>query len=214
MFADDGLLMTQNLGDMKKLLKQINEISKELGMKINKDKSMILTINAPEVIDQVEGIHTQESFKYLGVTVCKDRDCFKLHKEGKIKDCRRLSNLTYSVITKSCNKVLIGKTYWKSVVLPSVLYGTAAVMWNVNELKELQTEENKVWRFIMGGSGYVAVAALRGDLGASCMKVRDIKTKIKYVKNVLNGELGKLTKDIMRDMFEKGYDSYGKLINK
>lgn len=44
------------------------------------------------------------------------------------------------------------------------------------------------------------------------MRVRDIKTKLKYVKAVMNGEVGKLTKDIFRDMYEKGYDSYIKVI--
>ena len=121
MFADDGLLLTQTRGDMITLIRKINEISNELGMKINKEKSMILTINTDDN-EPIEGIITADNIKYLGKMIGKEQDCFKKHKEMKIKDCRRMSNLTYSVITKSCNMVLIGKTYWMSVALTSILY--------------------------------------------------------------------------------------------
>ena len=33
---------------------------------------------------------------------------------------RRYANLMPAVIAKSCNKLLIGKTYWKSAALPAI----------------------------------------------------------------------------------------------
>ena len=38
-----------------------------------------------------------------------------------------MSNMTYSVIKKSCHRVVVGKVYWKSVVLVSVMYGAEIV---------------------------------------------------------------------------------------
>ena len=35
---------------------------------------------------------------------------------------RRYANLMPAVIAKSCNKLLIGKTYWKSAALPAILH--------------------------------------------------------------------------------------------
>ena len=32
-----------------------------------------------------------------------------------------MANLTFSLISKSCDKLLIGKTYWKSTVQPRAL---------------------------------------------------------------------------------------------
>ena len=56
---------------------------------------------------------------YLGVTVQNKKDCFKLHKEECLNKARHRSNLMPAVIAKSCNKILIGKTYWKNAALPS-----------------------------------------------------------------------------------------------
>ena len=42
------------------------------------------------------------------------------------KNIKRLSVMTNSVIEKSCHRVMMGKTYWKGVVLPSALYGAEA----------------------------------------------------------------------------------------
>ena len=206
MFADDGLLMAQTIGDTRKLIKAVNEVARVLGMKINKEKSVIVTINCLQDVDNVEGIGTADSMKYLGVRIGKHRDCFKSHKENKLKDCRKLSNLTYSIIARSCNKVEIGKTYWSSVALTSVLFGSAVITWTKSELDELQREENKVWRAILGAPGYVALAAMRGDLGASTMRIRDMKTKLKYTRTVIRGDVGKLTRDVFLDMFDKEKD--------
>ena len=39
------------------------------------------------------------------------------------KKIKRLSMMINSVIEKSWHRVMMGKTYWKGVVLPSALYG-------------------------------------------------------------------------------------------
>ena len=52
-----------------------------------------------------------EQIKYFGMTVNNNRNYFSLHKKEKILQVKRMVNLTYSIITRSCNKMLIGKTY-------------------------------------------------------------------------------------------------------
>ena len=37
------------------------------------------------------------------------------YRKGKIQLAERMANMTFSVMSKSCDKLLIGKTYWKSV---------------------------------------------------------------------------------------------------
>ena len=114
----------------------------------------------------------------------------------------------------SCNRVLIGKTYWKSVVLPALLFASSVIVWSRNELERLQRDENKVWRFILGAPSYTAVAALRGDLGASCMKMRDAKTKLKYVRYVMKDSPCNLRRIVLEDMLDKGRDGLAKSIIK
>ena len=40
-----------------------------------------------------------------------------------IEKAQRMANMTYGVVARCCNKLLIGKTFWKTLALPSILYG-------------------------------------------------------------------------------------------
>ena len=89
-----------------------------------------------------------------------------------------MTNFIYSVIARSCKKVLLVKTYRKSVVLPSILYASSVITWTRKELEDLQRIDNQVWRQILGAPRYTPVVALRGEVGASTSTSRDIKTKL------------------------------------
>ena len=78
-----------------------------------------------------------------------------------------MANLTVSVISRSCDKLLIEKTYWKSMVQPGMLSAAAVVVWTKEERKQFARVENMVWRQIMGAPVYTPVAALQGVIGAS-----------------------------------------------
>ena len=130
----------------------------------------------------------------------------KKYKETKIEMSRKMSNIAFSVVARSCNKILIGKTYWKSVVLPSVLTAGAVVDWNKTELDKLQRIENKVWRHVLGAPNYVAVEALRGEIGSATMEERDIKIKLCYAKHVLKGN-NDLLREILHEMKENNKGS-------
>ena len=83
------------------------------------------------------------------------------------------ANITYSVIEKSCNKLLIGKTFWKGIALPSLLYGTNIINLTDDNIRELQKIENSVYRCILGAAHYNPNVALRGEIGASLMRKSD-----------------------------------------
>ena len=83
-----------------------------------------------------------------------------------------MANITYSVIERSCNKLLIGKTFWKSIVLPSVLYGTNIINLTEDNINELHKIENSVYRSILGAAHYYPNVTLRGEIGASLVKKR------------------------------------------
>ena len=57
------------------------------------------------------------------------RLCFGECQKGKIRLVEKMSNLTFSIIARSSSKMVIGKTYWKSVVQPRVLSATAVMVW-------------------------------------------------------------------------------------
>lgn len=54
------------------------------------------------------------------------------------------------MVAKSYPKVVIGKTYWKSIALPAILYGKNLSDFTKEELMKLQRVENRAYRQIIG----------------------------------------------------------------
>ena len=129
-----------------------------------------------------------ERFKYLGAEVEANRDCFRLNRVSRINLAHKMSNVTYSVISRACERMLIGKVYWKSVVLPGVLSVAEVMPWNENELDKLQRIENGVWRKVLRAPDCTAIAALQGEIGCSSVRARDIKIKLMFAKHLVEGE--------------------------
>ena len=204
-FADDGMLLSQSQEDLETMLKTLVKASEEVGLCINRKKCNIMIFNRKNKPESIQGINTAAEIKYLGVTINDTLNCYKKHKEGKLMMAHRLANMTYSVVARSCNKVIIGKTYWKSVALPALLYGTAVLDWTDSEVEELQKLENQVWRHILGAPVYTPCAVLRGEMGASCMRSRVIKTKLKFINWAMKTR-GGLIKEIVCEMIEEGDD--------
>lgn len=203
-FADDGLLMAQNQWGLKRQIDILIERAGEIGLKINTSKSNIVIFDGQNNPENINDIKVVEEIKYLGVDICNGKDIFAQYKRRKMSAAKRMSNMTYSVISRSCNKVMVGKTYWKGVVLPSLLFGISVINWNDKEIEKLQREENNVWRKVLGAPGYTALAAMRADIGSSSMVARAMKAKLNFLKYASNSANGVLNRAV-EDMFSKNY---------
>ena len=49
-----------------------------------------------------------------------------------------MANKTYGMVARSCNKLMIGKVFWKSLALPSILYGANVFIITDVEMKKLE----------------------------------------------------------------------------
>merc|ERR1712030_59289 len=78
----------------------------------------------------------------------------------------------------------------------SFLFGRAVVMVSRSDIKRAQAIENRVYRYLLGVVGYIAVAALRGKIGASRMETKITETVWLYAKDTLGGTFEKI-KDYM-----------------
>ena len=100
--------------------------------------------------------------------------------------------------------MLVGKTFWKGLVLPNLLFGLDITPYRKDELSKLQVYENKAFRNILGVPRYTAVEFLRGEIGASSMLARDAKNKILFLKHALKEGNNPMLADIVRaDMQNK-----------
>ena len=195
-FADDGVIFGNSVREIEKMMDMIERKTAEIGMSVNKNKCNVLVFNKKLDVGSIKGINVVKDVKYLGVKLSSGRDVFRKHREDVKTRARKMSNMTYSVIHKACNKVLIGKTYWKSVVMPGLLYGSSVFCWNVNDIGRLQKCENAVWRCVLGAPSYAPLVTLQGEVGSSSMKARDIKVKLNYEKHVRKGRKRIVEKDV------------------
>ena len=128
-YADDGLILAKDKEKAERSIEIIREIGGKYGLKLNERKSQCILFNMKEKYEKISNIEVVEEIKYLGVIVQAKRNVFEGQKNEimKKKKIKRLSVLTNSVIEKSCHRVMMGKTYWKGVVLPSALYGAEVI---------------------------------------------------------------------------------------
>ena len=68
--------------------------------------------------------------------------------------------MTNSVIEKSFHRVMMGKTYWKGVLLPSALYGAEVIDMKGEEIDKLQKAANTAMRRILRSPKWAAQAAI------------------------------------------------------
>ena len=213
-YADDSIILVRSLEAAKRNLDKIEKISKEYGLIINHEKSKILMyskkkISQEERITNFEGIEVVRNVKYLGIQICDEADIFKTHKEEVIKKAKEMANKTYWTISRCCNRVMMGKLYWKNIIIPSVLQCMGVLSFNIEEINKLQVIDYSVYRMILGGASFTPNAALRGEIGTSLMKTREIESKLLLTKSILEGE-NKLLQEILEKVRNKGNSKWNK----
>lgn len=122
-YADDGLLLSHAQEEAKENIKTVQEIAQEYGLVVNKEKSNVIIFNEEQQPENIEGIKVATNITYLGIKITNTRRCFTEFKKDRIMRTSKLSNAMYSIIARSCNRLMIGKTYWKGLGLATVLYG-------------------------------------------------------------------------------------------
>jgi hypothetical protein len=174
-----------------------------MDLELNRGKSNLIIYNRKDKPEQIEEIKVIDKLKYLGMVINDKRRMFEEQKKIIVEKANRMANYTYSVIERSVNKIMIGKTYWKSMVLPSLLYGVGVIEMVKQDVDRLQVIENRVYRAMLGAPRYTPVCTLRGEVGASAMRARIIKTKMNYVIYIEKGE-NEMMKEIYNDMQRRG----------
>ena len=212
-YADDGLIFAQNYQDAKATIQLIIQVAGDCGLQLNKQKSMILVYNAhpDDTPTDVEGIKIVKSIKYLGFEVTDTRNCLSQHKINNVDKAKKMANILHSVVSRSYQRVKMGKTFWKGLAMPIFLYGGEVMDYTQTDLKQLQKVDNKAFRTILQAPTYVAVESLRGDIGASCSTARDMKMKLLFIKHLLN-DGNELAKRIFLDGYEEQRTKWTKQI--
>ena len=209
-YADDGLLFSTTLKGAKEDIQVMENECRKYGLEINREKSNIMIYNRKEKPEKIGDIQVVREIKYLGVWIRDEKDLFRTHKKYKMEELERLTNMTYGIIKKACNRLLIGKTYLKSVVIPNILYGSAILDWERKEERTLQIKQNEICRKLMNAPKFCAIPALKGEIGLSDMKTRLIQSRLQYINNIIKGD-NKLLKRVLEGLEEVDKDWYARL---
>ena len=195
-FADDNLMVAKTLAAARRNLLVVREAGKAFGLEINESKSKVMVYRVrggrggarEEVVDErVEGMEVVRELQYLGIKICDEQDIFGKHREEVVKKAELMSMQTYSVIERCCNKVMIGKTFWKTIVLPAVLMGVGLMSFTKKQTARLQMIEDGVLRKVLGARSFAPLAVMRGEVGVSCMRSRLIQSRLLLVKSMMEG---------------------------
>ena len=109
--------------------------------------------------------------------------------------------------------MLIGKTYWKGLALPKILYATESIPFNKKELDKLQVIDNRAYRAILDVPIFTAAPFLRSEVGASSAYSRDIKNKLLFIKHAYSENNNKLLKNIIYNEITKKETVWSKNVN-
>ena len=69
---------------------------------------------------------------------------------------------------------------WKSVAVPSIMYGMDVVAWNESEIEKLEVGQNRVARMALNAPRYAGTEALRGDMGWGTFTERYMKATMRF----------------------------------
>merc|ERR1711895_242537 len=187
--ADDATLIADSLQTLGKLLECLSKAGGKYGLQINKEKTKIMRVRGQIDDSKLKEYEMVDEATYLGITIGgKYSDIFEIENKKILKKANKKVNSIMEEVSKSADKALVGKAIWKQIKVPSILFGRAAVPTCNTLAEKLQRKENKVWRHTMGIGGYSTVAGLRGEMGASLMKTRIMKSTLQFVREVVNGK--------------------------
>ena len=110
--------------------------------------------------------------------------------------------------------MLIGKTFWKGLALPKLLYATECIPFNQKELDKLQVIDNRAYRAILDVPIFTAAPFLRSEVGASSARSRDIKTKLLFIKHAYSENNNKILKSIICNEITKKETDWSKNVIK
>ena len=122
-YANDTTLMEESEDDLKSLLMKVKEESKNIGLKLNIQKTKIMA-SGPITSWQIDGetVETVADFIFLGSKITADGDCSNEIKRSLLLGRKAMIDL--DSILKSRDITLPTKVHLvKAMVFPVVMYG-------------------------------------------------------------------------------------------
>lgn len=208
-YADDTLVMAENIEDLQKLLTMVNRASEEMGLNINvsKTKFMIFSRSSHENVQlelNLKPIERVRKFKYLGSYITED-----LNPDTEIK-CRIEAARTAFFAMKSlfCNKFLdisLRQRMVKCYIWSVLLYGVESWTLKISALNRIEGFEMWTLRRMLRISWTTRTTneeVLRRARTDRHLITNIKRRKVAYLGHVMRGEKFSLLRTIMEGKIE------------
>jgi hypothetical protein len=155
-YADNVNLLGENTDTIKKNTETLIEVSKEVGLEINADKTKYMLLSRHQNVSRNQHIRIANrsfgnvsQFKYLGTTVTNQN----LSQE-EIRRRLNSGNACYHSVQSLLSSRLLSRhlkiRIYKTIIWPLVLYGCETWSLTLREEHRLRVFENRVLRRIFG----------------------------------------------------------------
>jgi hypothetical protein len=154
MYADDMVLMDDDLERLEKVLNELDTQLLNAGMMMNVKKTKLMALNG-EIKDPMvirgERIEVEESFTYLGANI-RARDALAAEEVAtRISKAGKLFSGLYHQLWKWKQISISTKVdIYRGAILPVLLYGSETWVLSLKEMKRLEKFHMKCLRTILG----------------------------------------------------------------
>jgi len=148
-YADDVLIVANSLSQLGAKVKEFSRIANRFNLEINENKSHIICFNCKEDKKEYMGMKIVDEIKYLGVTIRNKRNLFSKHMDLKLKRLPFFEHLIYECTSARLNKILIGKTIWQQIVIPTIMYGSSCIDYTKHQVNTLEKCQLRIFKRLM-----------------------------------------------------------------
>ena len=122
-YADDTTLMAESEEELKNLLMKVKEESEKVGLKLNIQKTKIMS-SSPITSWEIDGetVETVSDFIFLGSKITADGDCSHEIKRHLLLGRKVMTNLDSILKSRDITLLTKGRLV-KAMVFPVVMYG-------------------------------------------------------------------------------------------
>ena len=114
-------------------------------MELNEEKTNVIVVRGKCEKDRIGKYKIVKETKYLGIQMGgHGRDIFAAENKLLIQKAEKKASELIREIKCSCDMVLVGRSVWKTMNLPAILYGRAVVPTSETNIIKLQRVENRV----------------------------------------------------------------------
>ncbi|XP_023231892.1 uncharacterized protein LOC111631815 [Centruroides sculpturatus] len=179
MFADDSAVFADNDVVATDTLYDIATIAQSYGLKINVDKTKVLTTDGSRATVYLNGVQIEQvqEFKYLGSLIKEKKVASSNETHARIgQAAHAFASLKWFVWRKNNISLMTKIRLFRTLVIPILLYGSETCTLLKTDLDKLETFQLKCLRQILGISLWDRIT--NNAIRTRCQQQPSVKTQI------------------------------------